>query len=86
MEKLVEEIPRRSVVRLVKALKDTDWVVGFILQQERYTFLQRTHLLELRPEAQIDMTVIGQYDILEKHIAVHRWFLGEQRQSEVSIK
>jgi hypothetical protein len=83
--KLVEEIPRRSVVRLVKALKDTDWVVGFILQQERYTFLQRTHLMEMRPEAQIDMTVIGQYDILEKHIAVHRWFLGEQRQSEVSI-
>jgi hypothetical protein len=85
VEKLVEEVPRRSVVRLVKALKDTDWVVGFILQQERYTFLQRTRLMELRPEAQIDMTVIGQYDIIEKHIAVHRWFLGEQRKSEVSI-
>ena len=84
-EKLVEEFPRRSVEKLVKALKDTDWVERFILQQDRYTFLQRTQLLELRPEAQIDMTVIGQYDILEKHIAVHRWFLGEQRQSEVPL-
>ena len=85
VEKLVEEIPRRSVEKLVRALKDTAWVEEFILQQERFTFLQRTRLMELRPEAQIDMTVIGQYDILEKHIAVHRWFLGEKQQSEVPL-
>ena len=84
-EKLVEEYPRRSVEKLVKALKDADWVVRFILQQERYAFLQRTQLLKIRSEAQIDMTVIGQYDIIEKHIAVHRWFLGEQRQGEVPL-
>jgi len=84
--KLEEEIPRRSVVRLVKVLKDTEWVERYLVQQQKRTFLERTHLVELRPEAQIDMTVLGQYDVLEKHISVHRWFLGEQRQSEVSLR
>jgi len=83
--KLEEEIPRRSVARLVKALKDTEWVERYLLQQQKRTFLERTHLLELHPETQIDMTVLGQYDALEEHISVHRWFLGEQQQSGVSF-
>lgn len=83
--KLEKEIPRRSVARLVKALKDTEWVERYLLQQQKRTFLERTHLVEFRPEAQIDMTVLGQYDVLEEHISVHRWFLGEQQQSEVSV-
>ena len=83
--KLTEEIPRRKVMKLIKTLRDADRVEKFILQQERYTFLEKTRLLENRPDAQIDMTVIGQYDILEKHISVHRWFLGEQCKSEVSL-
>ncbi len=83
--KLEEEIPRRTVTRLVKALKDTEWVERYLLQQQKRSFLEKTHLLELHPEAHIDMTVLGQYDVLEEHISVHRWFLGEQRQSEVAI-
>ena len=81
----IEDVPRRSVARLVKVIRDADWVEDFILQQQRYAFLQRTSLLEERPDSQIEMTVIGQYDILDKHIAVHRWYLGEQRQREVSF-
>jgi hypothetical protein len=83
--RLVEEVPRRSVIRLMKVLKDADWIESFILHQERNSFLERTQLLELRPEAQIKMTVIGQYDNLENHISVHRWYLGEQRQSDVPL-
>jgi len=79
----IEDVPRRSVARLVKVIKDADWVEDFILQQQRYAFLRRTSLLEERPDSQIEMTVIGQYDILDKHIAVHRWYLGEQRQRGV---
>jgi hypothetical protein len=82
--KLIEEVPRRKVVRLINALKDENWVERFILQQERYTFIQKTHMLEYRPDAKIEMTAIGQYDVLEKHISVHRWFLGERRKGEVS--
>jgi hypothetical protein len=41
-------------------------------------------MLEYRPDAKIEMTAIGQYDVLEKHISVHRWFLGERRKGEVS--
>jgi hypothetical protein len=81
----IEDVPRRSVAKLVKVIRDADWVEDFILQQQRYAFLQRTSLLEERPDSKIEMTVIGQYDILDKHIAVHRWYLGEQRQREVSF-
>lgn len=84
VDKLSEEIPRRRVLKLIKTLKDTDWVEKFVLQQDRYSFLERTQILEYRPDAQIEMTVIGQYDSLEKHISVHRWFLGEQKGDEVS--
>jgi len=83
--KLKDEIPRKSVAKLVEAVKDAEWVESYILQHEKRTFLERTHLLELRPEAQVDMTVIGQYDVLEKHISVHRWYLGEQRQCDVPV-
>lgn len=84
--KLTEELPRRQVMKLIKALSQADWIEKFILQQDRYSFLEKTRLLQVRPEAQIEMTVIGQYDILEKHISVHRWFLGEQRKGEVPFQ
>ena len=84
--KLTEELPRRQVTKLIKALSDADWVEKFILQQDQYTFLEKTRIQQFRAEAQFDMTVIGQYDILEKHIAVHRWFLGEQQKGEVSFQ
>jgi hypothetical protein len=84
--KLTEELPRRQVTKLIKALSNADWVEKFILQQDRCTFLEKTRIQQYRAEAQFDMTVIGQYDILEKHITVHRWFLGEQQKGEVSFQ
>jgi len=43
-----------------------------ILKAEYTDFLERTRLDELRPEADLSVTVPGQYQALEEHIEVHR--------------
>ena len=57
-----------------------------ILNEERAEFLEKTGVMNIRPEAQIEVTLPGQYDLLREHIAAHRWFLGEQRGVEVSYE
>lgn len=42
----------------------------------RVEFLERTDLDQLRPEAQIDVTILGGYERMLEHIAVHRYFMG----------
>ena len=51
---------------------------------EQNAFYRKTHLKELRPEAEIDLTVPGGYDKLIEHIQSHRWFMGEHRHGEIS--
>jgi hypothetical protein len=43
---------------------------------ERVEFLERTQLDRLYPEAVIQPTVLGGYERLLEHIAVHRYFMG----------
>ena len=50
---------------------------------ERNNFLERTRIFEIRPDAQIDLTIPGLFDRLFEHIAVHQWYLGEQKEGEV---
>jgi nucleotide-binding universal stress UspA family protein len=47
-----------------------------ILKAEYAEFLEYTHLDELRPEADLSVTVPGQYPILAEHIEIHRYFMG----------
>ena len=54
-----------------------------IRDQERIEFYEKTQLNILRPDAKIDLTLPGQYEKLLEHIRVHRWFMGEQRGSDV---
>jgi hypothetical protein len=51
--------------------------------QEKSDFYVHTHLLDLRPEADIELTLPGGYPKLLEHINVHRWFMGEKRKSHV---
>jgi hypothetical protein len=46
-------------------------------------FLERTGLDRLRPGAQIDVTLLGGYERLLEHIAVHRYFMGLDFQRDV---
>lgn len=47
-------------------------------------FLDRTRLDELRPDQNIELTIGGGYERLLEHIAVHRYFMGLERERFVS--
>jgi hypothetical protein len=51
---------------------------------EKVEFLERTQLDRVRPGAAIEPTVLGGYDRLLEHIAVHRYFMGVEAGREVS--
>jgi len=46
-------------------------------------FLERTQIDRLRPEARIQTSILGGYDRLLEHIAVHRYFMGQELGREV---
>jgi len=50
---------------------------------ERVDFLERTRIDQLRPAARIESTVLGGYDRLLEHIAVHRYFMGIDQRREI---
>jgi nucleotide-binding universal stress UspA family protein len=54
-----------------------------ILKSEYAEFLENTNLDKLRPEADLTVTIPGQYEIIEEHIAVHRHFMGMEYQREI---
>jgi len=72
--------------KFVNVLKKAAWVDNQILGQEQQEFMARTNLKDLRPEAQISLTMPGQYPKLLNHIDVHRWYLGEQEGMDVPIE
>ncbi len=62
---------------------DTD-MEELILKAEYADFLQRTKIDEQRPAADLHLTLPGQYEKLEEHIAVHRYFMGIEQQRDIS--
>ena len=47
-------------------------------------FLERTQLDRLRPQQDIRFTIGGGYEQLIEHIAVHRYFMGIERRTDVT--
>jgi hypothetical protein len=78
--------PYPDVHVVVEMLVHSPWIDDLILQQEFSTFMEQTRLGDLRPGCDLRTTIPGQYARLREHIAVHRWYLGEQRKSEVSYQ
>lgn len=54
-----------------------------ILKAEYVEFLEQTQLDTLRPEADLSVTVPGQYHKLLEHIEVHRHYMGLEQQREI---
>jgi nucleotide-binding universal stress UspA family protein len=54
-----------------------------ILKSEYSAFLESTNLDQLRPGSDISVTVPGQYQVLEEHISVHRYFMGIEQRHEI---
>jgi uncharacterized membrane protein YfbV (UPF0208 family) len=82
-KELVSDYQYPAVRKLVNVLKRTAWLDDILVKQEKVIFYEQTHLDQLRPLAQVETTVPGQYHVLREHIDVHRWYLGEQRQANV---
>ncbi|MFZ0548126.1 MAG: universal stress protein [Candidatus Promineifilaceae bacterium] len=69
----------RSKVPLSPDIEPDD----LILKAEYADFLETTHLDQLRPEADLSVTVPGQYQKLLEHIEVHRYYMGIEEQREI---
>ncbi len=54
-----------------------------ILKAEYADFLEGTRIDELRPEADLGVTLPGQYGVLAEHIQTHRYFMGLEQQREI---
>jgi nucleotide-binding universal stress UspA family protein len=57
-----------------------------ILISEYNQFLERTHLDQLRPDADLRVTAPGQYPVLLEHIDVHRYYMGLDFQRDISYE
>jgi nucleotide-binding universal stress UspA family protein len=57
-----------------------------IVKAEYANFLTTTQLHDLRPNANLSVTVPGQYDILLDHITVHQYFMGLDLKRDVSYE
>lgn len=77
VEAYVWEFPTRV------ALSPAVDVNELILKEEQLGFLEQTRLDHHRPGIPIECTVPGAYRELLEHIAVHRYFLGLERQAEI---
>jgi ParB-like nuclease domain len=52
---------------------------------EYASFLERTHLDRVRPEARLRCSRLGRYDVITEHILGHRYFLSAEREEQVSV-
>ncbi len=50
---------------------------------ERVDFLERTRIDVVRPQSRIETTLLGGYDRLLEHIAVHRYYMGIDQSREI---
>jgi hypothetical protein len=59
-------------------LSPGDDLDDLLIKQGYVAFLEKTGLNELRPDQRIELTTPGRYRDMLEHIAVHRYFLGQE--------
>ncbi len=57
-----------------------------IIKEEYLEFLEKTRLDQLYPDADLSVSIAGQYKILLEHIEVHRYFMGIEQKREISFE
>jgi hypothetical protein len=81
-----ERIRAHVVEVTTRAPVGSEMTARQLLQAAEYaTFLERTELDRVRPEARIACSQLGRYDVIYDHILGHRYFLGVERGREVSV-
>lgn len=77
---------QKEVRRVLNTVKQRSWIDRLILAQERAAFYGRTHIQEIRPDAAIEASLPGKYEKPLHHIDVHRYYMGQNRQADVSYE
>jgi nucleotide-binding universal stress UspA family protein len=75
-------IPYRSRVPLSPDVRPRDLVLG----AEQTAFLEATRLDETRPGSSLVLTEPGAYRTLREHIDVHRYYMGQGRDTPVPLE
>jgi hypothetical protein len=83
VERLLDVYKVRDTRRVIRQLRQTNWLDQMILTQDREAFLAATHIHEIRPQADIVLSLPGKYEHLLQHINVHHYYLGQERQADV---
>ena len=69
-----------SRVNITPDLKPEDLVI----LGEKVDFLERTRLDQLRPRSRVRLTILGGFDRMAEHIAVHCYFMGLDLKRDIS--
>lgn len=80
IEAYVTEIPSKA------QLSPQDDIEDLILKAELARFLEDTHLGETRPDVDFRVTIPGRINELREHIAVHRYYMGQQQAREIPFE
>lgn len=83
LDELAEIYKIRDVRQIIRKLRHATWIDKAIRDREEVAFLEKTHIYEIRPEADIFVTLPGKYDKILRHIDVHRYYMGLERQADV---
>jgi hypothetical protein len=67
-------------------LDPDDDIEDVVLKAEWKELMADTQLYWVRPEVEIEVTVPGRYEEIQEHIAVHRYYLGQERGEKVPIE
>ncbi len=67
-------------------LSPADDLDDLLIKQEYVTFLKKTDLNKLRPDQHIELTAPGRYRDLLEHIAIHRYYLGQELEREIAAE
>ncbi|UYN89440.1 MAG: universal stress protein [Anaerolineales bacterium] len=78
IEAFVTEIPTRV------SISPDDDIEDLIIKTELHNFLQDTGLGDTRPDVDFRVTLPGRINELREHIAVHRYYMGEELGREIS--
>jgi hypothetical protein len=85
-KKLISSEKGKLIQRLAGALRKADWVEKMVLNQESALFFEKVGISGSEPEFRVECVQPWNYRRLLEHITVHRWFLGEERKQEVSLR
>ncbi len=67
-------------------LSPADDLDDLLIKQGYVTFLEKTDLNKLRPDQHIELTAPGRYRDLLEHIAIHRYYLGQELEREIAAE